>query len=253
MKRRILLLLLVLISGSWLASAIPSAADNSRFQEANAAYSRNDFDAAIAAYETLVSEHGYSPGLLYNLANSYARTGRIGKAVLNYERALKLAPGDADIAGNLQLVRTANGLFTQDTSWPERFLQLLSMNQWIMLGELALVCLTAVLLLSLRISIPPRTLTAIAVCCTAVMLASVITTLELRRDWQASVVIGESHLAISPFEGAAPAGNIQEGRVVYPGKRHGGYVFIEDETGRKGWIAQSLIEPVIPPPGTGGT
>src|SRR5450631_1410960 len=47
----------------------------------------------------------YSAAQLYNLANSYARAGQPGLAVLNYERARLLAPGDPDIEANLQRIR----------------------------------------------------------------------------------------------------------------------------------------------------
>ena len=49
----------------------------------------------------------YSADGLYNLANSYARAGKPGLAVLNYERAALLAPGDADINANLEFVRAS--------------------------------------------------------------------------------------------------------------------------------------------------
>src|SRR6202161_2860169 len=49
----------------------------------------------------------YSADGLYNLANSYARAGKPGLAVLNYERAALLAPDDPDINANLAYVRTA--------------------------------------------------------------------------------------------------------------------------------------------------
>ena len=49
----------------------------------------------------------YSADGLYNLANSYARAGKPGLAVLNYERAALLAPYDPDIAANLEYVRTS--------------------------------------------------------------------------------------------------------------------------------------------------
>src|SRR5579859_6411322 len=49
----------------------------------------------------------YSADGLYNLANSYARAGKPGLAVLNYERAALLAPGDADINANLEYVRAS--------------------------------------------------------------------------------------------------------------------------------------------------
>lgn len=246
MKRYLLSLLLSVMAASFLISAASAGVDNNRFQEANGAYSRNDFAGAIAIYEELISNHGYSADLLYNLANSYAQAGHVGKAILNYERALQLDPNDPDILGNLQLVRTANGLFNPETTIREHLLHLFSMNQWIGIGGLALVLLTVSLLLSLRLRISPRVITALGGICSVAILASTIATLELHGEWTGSVVVHESRLLISPFDGAATAGNIQEGRMVYSGKEHGTYVFVEDETGRKGWLLQSAIEPVIP-------
>src|ERR1700684_438250 len=53
------------------------------------------------------SQPRYSADGLYNLANSYARDGKPGLAVLSYERAALLAPDDADIMANLAYVRAA--------------------------------------------------------------------------------------------------------------------------------------------------
>src|ERR1700728_4150554 len=51
------------------------------------------------------SQPRYSAAALYNLANSYARDGKPGLAVLSYERAALLEPGDPDINANLAYVR----------------------------------------------------------------------------------------------------------------------------------------------------
>ena len=56
------------------------------------------------------SQPRYSADGLYNLANSYARAGKPGLAVLNYERAALLAPNDADINANLEYVRAGAGV-----------------------------------------------------------------------------------------------------------------------------------------------
>ena len=53
------------------------------------------------------SQPRYSADGLYNLANSYARAGKPGLAVLNYERAALLAPDDVDINANLEYVRAS--------------------------------------------------------------------------------------------------------------------------------------------------
>src|SRR4030081_3271382 len=56
------------------------------------------------------AQAGYSAPALYNLANAYARAGKPGLAVLNYERARLLEPNDSDIDANLRHVRKAAGL-----------------------------------------------------------------------------------------------------------------------------------------------
>ena len=56
-------------------------------------------------YEELLKQ-GPSVELYYNLGNAYFRTDNITRAVLNYERALLLSPGDDDIKFNLQMARS---------------------------------------------------------------------------------------------------------------------------------------------------
>ena len=80
-------------------------AESEAFARGTAAYTQGRYVEAIQAYGGLV-EAGYaSPALYYNLANAYYRNGQTGPAVLYYEQALRLAPGDADVRANLQRVR----------------------------------------------------------------------------------------------------------------------------------------------------
>ena len=62
---------------------------------------------ALAQSPPPPSQPAYSADGLYNLANSYARAGKSGLAVLNYERASLLAPNDPDIGANLEYVRAS--------------------------------------------------------------------------------------------------------------------------------------------------
>ena len=70
---------------------------------ANNDYSKGDFAKAAESYEKLISEGYRSSELYFNLGNSYYKQDNIGKAILNYERAKKISPQDADIAFNLKL------------------------------------------------------------------------------------------------------------------------------------------------------
>lgn len=73
--------------------------------DADSAYVQGNYQKAIELYSALLKE-SQSADLYYNLGNAYYRTEEITQAILAYERALLLSPGDADIRFNLQLART---------------------------------------------------------------------------------------------------------------------------------------------------
>lgn len=72
--------------------------------EGDSAYIKEDYAAAIQIYEAILKE-GEAADIYYNLGNSYYKAGEIAKAVLNYERALLLQPGNSDIRANLEVAR----------------------------------------------------------------------------------------------------------------------------------------------------
>ena len=72
--------------------------------EGDSAYVKNDYASAIQIYEALLKE-GEAAEVYYNLGNSYYKAGDIAKAILNYERALLIQPGNADIRANLEIAR----------------------------------------------------------------------------------------------------------------------------------------------------
>jgi len=75
------------------------------YQKGNASYQNEDYAEAVSIYEELIGMDKVSPGVFYNLGNSYFKLKKIGKAILNYERALKMDPRDKDAQINLKLAR----------------------------------------------------------------------------------------------------------------------------------------------------
>ena len=217
---------------------------NNLFEQANIAYSSGDYQQAIDQYLLFAEKNGISASLLYNLANSYAAVGQTGKAVLNYKRALRLSPGDADIEANLEQVRKDAGLYRDDLPVYKRLAELLEADQWLMLSGLSflLLSLTALGALFLRKRFPVlvRLLLAGSL---LVFLLSLPPALFRYNSWHDGVVTGDGcRLLLSPFSGAASTGTIKAGRLVHPGKTHGNYVRVEDETGRNGWLMQGCFE-----------
>lgn len=218
-----------------------------RFQNAAAAYSRGDYQTAIEIFDSLTAD-GISAPLFYNLANSYAQAGQRGRAVLNYERALLLAPGDSDIRGNLELVRRDGGLFQEEQSPVQRFVSFLGLNQWLGLTAAAFVLFWVVLLLPASLMYKRTTRYGLAAVCLFVTAIAGGGAAGQYRHWQGGVVVvSDARLRVSPFESAASTGAIQEGRLVYPGRVHNDYVLVIDEAGRSGWLAAGAFELIATP------
>jgi tetratricopeptide (TPR) repeat protein len=74
------------------------------YNKGNASYTQSDFHEAIGSYEEAL-HHITSAPVYYNLGNAYFKSGRIGKAIINYRRARFLAPRDPDINHNLDFAR----------------------------------------------------------------------------------------------------------------------------------------------------
>ncbi len=74
------------------------------YNEANALYRKGEFEAAAGRYTEVVSQGVRNGYVYFNLGNAYFKTGEIGQAILAYERALRLMPGDEDVLANLRFV-----------------------------------------------------------------------------------------------------------------------------------------------------
>ena len=80
-------------------------AQDADIKEAETAYAAEQYDKAIELYESILKSYGDSYELYYNLGNSYYKDGKIAHAILNYERALLIKPGDSDVRFNLELAK----------------------------------------------------------------------------------------------------------------------------------------------------
>jgi tetratricopeptide (TPR) repeat protein len=76
------------------------------FERGNQLYEAGDYEDAAEVYQEAVARGAHDPVLYYNLGNAYYQAGYLGQAVLNYERALRIAPRDEDARANLSLVHS---------------------------------------------------------------------------------------------------------------------------------------------------
>ena len=143
-RRSAVTLVLLFVSISLSASTVTR-------QQADSAYAQEHYQQAISDYETLLKQ-GVSAELYYNLGNAYYRTDQMPKAVLNYERALLLSPGDADIRFNLQMARSKTiDKITPESemffvTWYRSLVNLMSVDAW---ARTALIALAIAIILAL--------------------------------------------------------------------------------------------------------
>jgi tetratricopeptide (TPR) repeat protein len=113
------------------------ADSDATFTRANADYAAGKFQSAIDGYESLIKAGQWNPSLFYNLGNAHFRTDDLGRAILNYERALALDPGQPEAKANLQLARDRARALELTRSWPEEHLDFLTRDQFTWLAAAA--------------------------------------------------------------------------------------------------------------------
>jgi tetratricopeptide (TPR) repeat protein len=72
----------------------------------DAYYAKGQYKEAVSSYQSVVDEGYQSAGLFYNLGNAYYKSGEIASALLYYEKAHLLSPGDEDINFNIRFANS---------------------------------------------------------------------------------------------------------------------------------------------------
>ncbi len=192
---------------------------------------------------------GYSAATLYNLANAYARAGKPGFAVLNYERAKLLDPNDPDIEANLNHVREASGLPPESRSQFERISGMVEPKMLAWLGVLGLLIAgTGVL----RLRFYPRHRRKFAVAAflglslLGVSIGNGVTLWPVVHE--AVVVTHTAPVRVSPAIIEETLFVLPEASIVSTGAEHDGFVLVRTAAGRAGWVPSTNLAPILPQP-----
>lgn len=127
-------------------------------QNADDEYAKGNYQQAIKDYQEILKT-GVSSEIYYNLGNAYYRTDNITQALLAYERALQLSPGDNDIRFNLQYARSKTiDKITPETemffvTWYNSLVNFTSVDRW---ANTAIVSIVMALLLILVFLFAPQ-------------------------------------------------------------------------------------------------
>lgn len=127
-------------------------------QNADDEYAKGNYQQAIKDYQEILKT-GVSSEIYYNLGNAYYRTDNITQALLAYERALQLSPGDNDIRFNLQYARSKTiDKITPETemffvTWYNSLVNFTSVDRW---ANTAIISIVMALLLILVFLFAPQ-------------------------------------------------------------------------------------------------
>ena len=243
-----------------LLAATPADAQNAFFDEGNRLYQAGDFDGALDRYLRIVGEGLESGDLHYNIGNAYFKRGELGPAILHYERARRLMPGDDDLLANLALARslTADEIVPRPRFWLFRvvdwWVELLPRTGLLWLVGLAWVAAVAgAALVVLRPAArtgawASRTALAAAALTVVFGVNLVVRELGLGDAAEAIVMADEAQVQSAPSDDPAlQIFAVHEGAKVRMDRRSGDWVEIVLEDGSVGWMRTRHLEPIQAP------
>ena len=249
---RILILTILIIGFAASGFAQESQSNLERiFYRGNDAYEKGEYSKAIEEYESIVAA-GYESGpVYYNLGNAYFKTGNLGKAVLNYERARRLTPRSADLKANIRFAENKIIGKVQPTEkgilkWrPFRFYAgNFTINELLILISGIYVLVLVLLVLSMYF---PAGKARIFI---AVFLLFLFGLYNLLIIWHKADGIGKDAVVMQaetdsrygPFDSATAFFKLREGMKVKILKDKAGWYKIKRPDDKVGWVEKSDLE-----------
>lgn len=252
--KRFLIYTILLFASVSATMAQPTSAE--RWEMGNKAYMDGAYDKAVEEYSAILEGGEYSMELYYNLANAYFKMENIGKAILYYNKALRIAPSQEDVLHNLAIAETR----TKDkiTAVPEFFLHRwmrvvrnsVSCNAWGALSLLffALILTFALLfLLASRLGVRKAGFYG-ALCSLLLFAATTAFAISSRNDilTEDEAVVMSSAISVksSPDRSATDLFVLHEGTKLRIVAEFDEWVEVVIADGKKGWTERKNIETI---------
>ncbi|MBT8311760.1 MAG: tetratricopeptide repeat protein [Flavobacteriaceae bacterium] len=236
-----------------LISAWAIAQSEIRFDSATVAYNQGNYEKAIAHYQAILEEGKHSAALYYNLGNCYYKRNQIAPSIYYYEKALLLAPNDAEIKNNL--VYAQNMTLDAITPLPETTLSrfykqvtgIMPFDGWAYLGIVFVVLfvLAYILFYYFRYSTQKRiafitSLIAIALAVISILIAFVEYQ-DFKADDPAIIFAQEITVKTEPNDRSDVAFVLHEGTKVNVMDAFDNWKKIQLSDGQVGWLPDDAL------------
>ena len=240
-----------------LLTAGVCAGQGAFFDEGNQRYQTGDFDGALERYARILDEGLESGELYYNIGNTYFKLGRLGPAILYYERARRLPPGDQALLANLELARslTADEITPLPGFWVLRVVDwwvgVLPRTALVWLVALAyLTAMTAAILVVLKPETPlaawaRRAAVAGAAITLVLGVNLAVRELGIGTAEEAVIMAEEAEVQSAPSDDSTlQIFAVHEGTKVRIDRRSEAWVEVVLEDGKVGWVRADQLEPI---------
>ena len=243
--------ILFLVSFFLLSHTVSAESDSEtrNFLDAVKHYEAQEYAEAAEGFKKLADDGIHNGKLYYNIANAFLKQGRLGPAILWYERALRLIPGDPDLEFNLDYARTL--IKDEPGTFGSPLLQvlffwkdLLGMSAWQWVGITAGVLFWVLWAVSRFLKKPALKPYLFGCLCLALLSSgtalylthvSVIHPRAVILDKAVSIRSGFSSDATELFV-------LHEGSVVAVEKQTAGFIKIRYAKDKIGWVSNTMAE-----------
>ena len=218
------------------------------FIQGNEAYANGQFLDAVEAYQNAIDSTGKSsPTLLFNIGNAYYQLQDFPSALLAYERALTLEPGNPDILANLQKIIDQSDLERPEYSIAQEFAYTLPVNTWLLLliiGSATTVIAGILAWYAPRLSPIPSLALYLSI---PLMLLAISGLFTWKKDFHRGLIlIPETELRVAPTESANALSNLSNGTWVEVLETHQPYHYIRTPDKQEGWVKDVTVGKVWP-------
>ncbi|MBU1933017.1 MAG: tetratricopeptide repeat protein [Candidatus Omnitrophica bacterium] len=244
---------LLLISFFMSAGLAYAQSPGEIYRKANLNYENEEYGKAASLYEMLLKMDKVGPEVFYNLGNSYFKLKKIGKAIVNYRRALRLAPGDRDISHNLKLARamTVDKIERPEKGFLMKALLLpydgMNIDQLTIFVSLAYLCIVILLIVSIFFVAKRRGLLYVVGTLAAIVTVFFIflaSKIRAKNSKEAVVVVDSVDVRSGPKEDYLLQFTLHEGSEIRIVEDAQDWCEIDLSKDLRGWIPKDSVEAI---------
>lgn len=224
---------------------------SSLFARANESYTAQRYGEAALLYDEIIRQGTQGGPIFYNLANAYFKTGELGRAIVNYERALEWMPRDADLRANYRyaesLVQKVEGERNQGAAARlfQEHMRYYTLNElmWILWGLAFIFVMVHLSGLYFQWTAKrKRVMLGLLLALMVFYGAGLI--IRVRAISGRAIVIREDNALFEPRAEATTHFRLFQGNAVTARKTENGWVKVERFDGKSGWVKEDTVERV---------